>query len=220
MIERKKMGNFLCGIILFYRRMEAIQKINLSQQGLCPEGTLIKEIFFEGIFKKKMGISLVTNQESEDSVDSVKEKESDFRNFLWKTKKNAQNLYPSVFQLIKIPCKILEPVQNFENFNFPVLSYSKDQLGKVSGIIIRKINPNIEEKILNAVIRRILTQYNIVSYHNFSHGFSLMHVTICITSDALPLLQDGFEVLKSLLSGRKVFRPGCSFGPRHHASGH
>lgn len=82
---------------------------------------------------------------------------------------------------------------SYDDINFKILAHTNEQLIAIGGEIIAKFGlAEISGKYaLIKLIREIASGYNTVSYHNFSHAFSLMHVLLHIYLDVLSLNKNG-----------------------------
>lgn len=63
--------------------------------------------------------------------------------------------------------------------DFPVLSYSLHNLAEFAIMILKESQycNNQEKQLMTKIlVHLIASNYNIISYHNFSHAFSLMQV--------------------------------------------
>lgn len=113
---------------------------------------------------------------------------SNYRSFLWKWHKNPKYPLPYSFKIIQISNRSeIPPGNDYEKLNFPILSYSGKQLNSLAVQIItsHQFDTICNSELVTELVSEICAKYNIVSYHNFSHGFSLMHVSSFLTLDAL-----------------------------------
>ena len=66
---------------------------------------------------------------------------------------------------------------DLQDFRFPVLAFKTRELASFATMILKENNyfrqQFNDEKFLQKLVTEISINYNIVSYHNFSHGFSL-----------------------------------------------
>ena len=84
--------------------------------------------------------------------------------------------------IITIPkqSKLPPTLEDLNNINFPILSYSNNSLIYLAGLILKNTALVSEQAIRSAkidtFIEKVSLKYNITSYHNFSHGFSVFLV--------------------------------------------
>jgi hypothetical protein len=98
--------------------------------------------------------------------------------FLWKSQKMQDN-YPSAFQLIRIAPKIDPPeltLQQLMSPAFPVLSYKVRELVDISCLRLQGNSFASRVEPLHDLFTVIAQHYSSVSYHHFSHAFTLMLV--------------------------------------------
>jgi len=74
----------------------------------------------------------------------------------------------------------LVAIENLNDLNFPGLVYSNQDLCQFAEMIFKEQNLladlNISPEKLNKVIFTICAGYNVIPYHNFSHGFNVFQV--------------------------------------------
>lgn len=71
-------------------------------------------------------------------------------------------------------------MEELTNINFPILSYSNNSLMYLAGIVFKStafvIDQGIKSTQIDSFVEKIALNYNVTSYHNFSHGFSVFLV--------------------------------------------
>ena len=74
------------------------------------------------------------------------------------------------------------------NVNFPILQFENRTLARLAAETLKAVSFTREEGLpedkIDALMMRICRSYNVVSYHNFSHAFSLFLVAIRSRVDA------------------------------------
>lgn len=82
-------------------------------------------------------------------------------------------------------------LDDLKDFRFPVLAYKTRDLAIFAEMILKEneyfINEVKDSKTLGKLVTEISLHYNIVSYHNFSHAFSLSLVSFFLTSDVVSM---------------------------------
>lgn len=109
---------------------------------------------------------------------------SDYDGFLRQSQKEGRTDYPANFKFIKIKSISDDDLCKMRKIDVDPLRCTRTQLAGIAADIIldnsfakSKFNP---EHIVNLTME-IADRYNSVSYHNFSHGFALMQVSIFIS---------------------------------------
>lgn len=76
-------------------------------------------------------------------------------------------------------------IQDLGKISFEMLCYTEEELAMFSFDIFKFLNIhpefNIKEQTLKDLMREITFNYNIVSYHNYTHAFSVFQVTKPLT---------------------------------------
>ena len=85
-------------------------------------------------------------------------------------------------EIVAIPKQSKSPpcLEDLRNVNFPILSYSNNSLIYIAGVGLKSTAFAAEQMMepgrIDSFIERVCLNYNVTSYHNFSHGFSVFLV--------------------------------------------
>ena len=110
-----------------------------------------------------------------------KEGLSDYNAFVMKCQREHTEKL-DIFQLIKVPSGYVPAMSDVHNINFPTLSFNNRTLINMAKEMLRTTNFCSEQGIkppkLEAFMRMICRNYNVLPYHNFSHAFSVYLVPV------------------------------------------
>lgn len=110
-----------------------------------------------------------------------KKNNSDYESLLQKMER--EDLQPlEIFDIIDIPRCDSGPASliDLNNINFSILSENNLSLCYLAGLALKNSSFVIEQGIkssrIDSFIEMVCLNYNVTSYHNFSHGFSVFLV--------------------------------------------
>ena len=130
----------------------------------------------------------------------------------------SSHKFPSSFALINVPKKNPNvTLKELTELNFSVLSYSIQDLINFSTEILYSnsyAKSIFTRQQTEELVTAIATCYNKISYHNFSHAFSLMQVPIFHHSAKFPLHWTHASVQITLHSRRTLSHFSLRFVPR------
>lgn len=119
---------------------------------------------------------------------------TDLKNFKEKYQIEDQSPPISCLRLIKThPPKMFISLEDLNKVNFPVISYSINDLVNFSRLIL---DSSPERRIIaksfntTRLIQLLAENYNVTAYHNFTHAFSLLLVTSILFSSYIRLIID------------------------------
>ncbi len=73
-------------------------------------------------------------------------------------------------------------IKELRDFTFPYMSYSIEELTKFCQTIFTEGNYHevlkVDKSYMANIAKAIAGEYNICAYHNFTHGFSALHVKV------------------------------------------
>ena len=104
---------------------------------------------------------------------------TDYEAYMWKNAKTNFCTVPTSIPKLNIPSISMSKVNIGEavnNLNFPILSAKVKDLCMVASAFLNKNSfsvENFDSQTIELLVENICERYNIVSYHNFSHAFSV-----------------------------------------------
>lgn len=111
---------------------------------------------------------------------------TDLKNFKAKYRIKDESPTISCLRLIKTHTpKMFISLEDLNKVNFPVISYSINDLVNFSRLILDSSSERrIIAKSFNTtrLIQLLAENYNVTAYHNFTHAFSLLLVLFCLFS--------------------------------------